>query len=156
MRRLFVILLLLCTWVILPTLQAQMYTTSSASYHSYSTIGVATPPSTASFRSTSVYREYGSTALNTSSTSYSTAPMRVATGGISTIASQLAGGVLAEENKMIDNGLRGPRKGPGSGGIAPPDTPIGDGWDVAVFLLLLCVGYALYLTRKTRQKKAKA
>ena len=80
-----------------------MYTTSSASYHSYSTIGVATPPSTASFRSTSVYREYGSTALNTSSTSYSTAPMRVATGGISTIASQLAGGVLAEENKMIDN-----------------------------------------------------
>jgi hypothetical protein len=82
--------------------------------------------------------------------------MRVATGGISTIASQLAGGVLAEENKMIDNGLRGPRKGPGSGGIAPPDTPIGDGWDVAVFLLLLCVGYALYLTRKTRQEKAKA
>ena len=131
-----------------------MYTTSSASYHSYSTIGVATPPSTASFRSTSVYREYGSTALNSSSTSYSTAPMRVATGGISTIASQLAGGVLAEENKMIDNGLRGPRKGPGSGGIAPPDTPIGDGWDVALLLAMLCVAYGIYLKRKCENRKA--
>lgn len=131
-----------------------MYTTSSASYHSYSTIGVATPPSTASFRSTSVYREYGSTALNTSSTSYSTAPMRVATGGISTIASQLAGGVLAEENKMIDNGLRGPRKGPGSGGIAPPDTPISDGWDVALLLAMLCVAYGIYLKRKCENRKA--
>jgi hypothetical protein len=55
---------------------------------------------------------------------------------------------------MIDNGLRGPRKGPGSGGIAPPDTPIGDGWDVAVLLAMLCVAYGIYLKRKCENRKA--
>lgn len=36
-----------------------------------------------------------------------------------------------------------------------PDTPIGDGWDVAVFLLFLCAGYAIYLKRKSENGKVK-
>jgi hypothetical protein len=78
--------------------------------------------------------------------------MRVATGSVSTVASQLSGGVLADEGYYTENVLRGPRKlgGIGGGGIAPPDTPIGEGWDVALLLALLCVGYVVrrYLTLK--------
>ena len=74
--------------------------------------------------------------------------MRVATGSVSTVASQLSGGVLADEGYYTENVLRGPRKlgGIGGGGIAPPDTnptPIGDGWDVALLLAVLCVGYVV-------------
>lgn len=146
-KSLFLILIVLCSWGANPMLQAQIYTGYSTTSHS----AMASSPTSSAFRSTSSY--------SATSVSYSTAPMRVATGSFSTVASQLSGGTLADEGYYTDNGMRGPRRlggTPGGGGIAPPDTPIGDGWDVAVFLLLLCVGYALYLTRKTRQEKAKA
>lgn len=85
--------------------------------------------------------------------------MRVATGSFSTVASQLSGGTLADESYCYtDNAMRGPRRLGGTiggGGIAPPDTPIGDGWDVAVFLLLLCAVYAIYLKRKSENGKVK-
>ena len=130
-------------------LQAQIYTTSSQ--YSYSMAGVATPPSATPFRSTSSYMAGGS-GINTSS--YSTAPMRMATGSISTVASQLAGGVLAEECQMYHDEFSGPRRLPGAGGIAPPDTPIGDGWDVALLLVLLCAVYTFYIFRKRKSFKA--
>ena len=44
MKRLFVILLVLCSWVSYPMLQAQIYTTSSATYQSYSTGGIHVLP----------------------------------------------------------------------------------------------------------------
>ena len=80
---------------------------------------------------------------------YSTAPMRVATGSVSTVASRLSGGVLSDEGYCGENVLGGPRRlgGIGGGGIAPPDTnpaPIGDGWDVALLLAVLCVGYVVW------------
>ena len=145
-QSLFVILIVLCSWGANPMLQAQIYTTSSPAYHS----AMASSPTTSAFRSTSSYSH--------TSISYSTAPMRVATGSFSTVASQLSGGTLADEGYYTDNGMRGPRRLGGTlggGGIAPPDTPIGDGWDVAVFLLLLCVGYAIYLKRKSENGKVK-
>lgn len=137
-KSLFVILLILCSCGACPVLHAQIYTTSSTTYHSTTALPIS------AFRSTSSYSSI--------SISYSTAPMRVATGSVSTVASQLSGGVLADEGYYTENVLRGPRKlgGIGGGGIAPPDTPIGDGWDVALLLALLCVGYVVrrYLTLK--------
>ena len=137
-KSLFVILLILCSCGACPVLHAQIYTTSSTTYHSTTALPIS------AFRSTSSYSSI--------SISYSTAPMRVATGSVSTVASQLSGGVLADEGYYTENVLRGPRKlgGIGGGGIAPPDTPIGEGWDVALLLALLCVGYVVrrYLTLK--------
>jgi hypothetical protein len=140
-KSLFIILLILCSWGACPVLHAQIYTTSSTTYHSTTALPIS------AFRSTSSYSSI--------SISYSTAPMRVATGSVSTVASQLSGGVLADEGYYTENVLRGPRKlgGIGGGGIAPPDTnpaPIGEGWDVALLLALLCVGYVVrrYLTLK--------
>lgn len=130
-KSLFVILLILCSCGACPVLHAQIYTTSSTTYHSTTALPIS------AFRSTSSYSSI--------SISYSTAPMRVATGSVSTVASQLSGGVLADEGYYTENVLRGPRKlgGIGGGGIAPPDTPIGEGWDVALLLALLCVGYVV-------------
>lgn len=146
-QSLFVILIVLCSWGANPMLQAQIYTGYSTTSHS----AMASSPTTSAFRSTSSYSH--------TSISYSTAPMRVATGSFSTVASQLSGGTLADESYCYtDNGMRGPRRLGGTlggGGIAPPDTPIGDGWDVAVFLLLLCAGYAIYLKRKSENGKVK-
>lgn len=137
-KSLFVILLILCSCGACPVLHAQIYTTSSTTYHSTTALPIS------AFRSTSSYSSI--------SISYSTVPMRVATGSVSTVASQLSGGVLADEGYYTENVLRGPRKlgGIGGGGIAPPDTPIGEGWDVALLLALLCVGYVVrrYLTLK--------
>lgn len=137
-KSLFVILLILCSCGACPVLHAQIFTTSSTTYHSTTALPIS------AFRSTSSYSSI--------SISYSTAPMRVATGSVSTVASQLSGGVLADEGYYTENVLRGPRKlgGIGGGGIAPPDTPIGEGWDVALLLALLCIGYVVrrYLTLK--------
>ena len=137
-KSLFVILLILCSCGACPVLHAQISTTSSPTYQSTTALPIS------AFRSTSSYSSI--------SISYSTVPMRVATGSVSTVASQLSGGVLADEGYYTENVLRGPRKlgGIGGGGIAPPDTPIGEGWDVALLLALLCVGYVVrrYLTLK--------
>ena len=138
-KSLFVILLILCSCGACPVLHAQIYTTSSTTYHSTTALPIS------AFRSTSSYSSI--------SISYSTAPMRVATGSVSTVASQLSGGVLADEGYYTENVLRGPRKlgGIGGGGIAPPDTPIGEGWDVALLLALLCVGYVVWKYRSVRR-----
>ena len=138
-KSLFVILLILCSCGACPVLHAQIYTTSSTTYHSTTALPIS------AFRSTSSYSSI--------SISYSTAPMRMATGSVSTVASQLSGGVLADEGYYTENVLRGPRKlgGIGGGGIAPPDTPIGEGWDVALLLALLCVGYVVWKYMSVRR-----
>lgn len=160
MKRLFVILLILCTWVTYPMLHAQIYTTSSATYHSYSVGGYENRANTCQFRTTSPQIQQNHT--NT----YSTAPMRVATGTVSTVASQLQGGISADEFARKQYITRAKKAGPSSGGPPPPDTsddggtggdtpmPIGEGWDVALLLLILCIGYALYLRRKSLQQQS--
>jgi hypothetical protein len=145
-KSLFVILIVLCSWGANPMLQAQIYTGYSTTSHST----MASLPTSSAFRSTSSY--------SATSVSYSTAPMRVATGSFSTVASQLSGGTLADEGYYTDNGMRGPRRlggTPGGGGIAPPDTPIGDGWDVALLLALLCLAYGIYLRRNAKRQAVK-
>ena len=146
MKRLFVIILILCTWVAYPMLHAQVYTTSSATYHTMGTSSMASQPTTASFRSTSSYARGGSAVQTTSSVSYSTAPMRMANGTITTVASQLKGGVLAEGADSPTGYIpTRPQRVPGV------PLPISDGWDVALLLAILCVGYVVWKYRSVRR-----
>lgn len=126
-------------------LHAQLYRTSSATYHSYSTGGVLHAPSV-SFRSTSAYVQNH---IVKSSISYSTAPIRVANGTVHTVASDINLGVLADEQKYaLISRIQG-RKNT----MAPPDdttpfVPLSVGWDVILFLGLLSLLYAIYLRRR--------
>ena len=128
-------------------LHAQVYTTSSATYRSVCGGGMAVQPSTATFRSTSSYAGRSSVARVAPSRAYSTAPMYMANGTITTVASQLQGGELAE-TPSSSNGFS-PQQREVIPGVPYPPQPLSDGWDVALLLSLLCLGYAVYLKRKT-------
>ena len=129
-------------------LQAQIYTTSSATYQSYSTGGMHVLPTPSSFRSTSSYMEHR-VAYNPVQPVSHTAPMQVANGTIRTVASTIQGGVLADEQEYSSaSRIRGRQNT-----MAPPEytQPIGDGWDVAIFLGLCCAVYVLWASRKNKQ-----
>ena len=148
MKRLFVILLILCPWVTYSTLHAQLYRSSSATYHSYSTGGVLQAP-VDPFRSTSAYVQNN---IVKSSIAYSTAPIRVANGTITTVATTIQSGILADEQDYAPVSRVSGRRNT----MAPPtDTdpfvPIGDGWDVALLFFILCMGYIIYLKRKEKR-----
>ena len=135
-------------------LHAQVYTTSSATYRSLCGGGMAVQPSTATFRSTSSYAGRSSVARVAPSRAYSTAPMYMANGTITTVASQLQGGELAE-TPSSSNGFS-PKQRAVIPGVPYPPQPLGEGWDVALLLSLLCLGYAVYLKRKTISNNANA
>ena len=113
-------------------IHAQIYSTSSVTHRSYTNGGGIVAPTSMEFRTTSVYG-------NVPKRSYSTAPMQVANGSIKTIASTVTGGVLLDNSNS--NGGYIPTITPVIPGV--PDTPIDDGWDVALLLALLCVGYVV-------------
>ena len=145
MKRLLVILLVLCPCVSYGTLFAQIHTTSSATYRSHTTSGgIATLP-VSDFRTTSVYGRSMATTRT-----YSTAPMQMANGVMRTAASSVSGGVLL--------GNSGTNTG-GETTIIPvipgvPDTPLTMGWDIILFMGLLSILYAIYLKRKTSRVEA--
>ena len=143
MKRLFIILLILCPLFGQGIIQAQIYSTASGRHHSYSNAGSSQGSAQGSaspqFQSTSAFRSSGG------STSFATAPMRVANGSVKTVASSLTGGVLSEDT---NTGGYIPENGQNNGAVIAgvPDTnptPIGDGWDVALLLAVLCVGYVV-------------
>mgnify|MGYP006051030241 FL=1 len=145
LKRVLVILLVLCPCILHGTLHAQIHTTSSASYRSYTTSGGLLDPPPIEFQSTSIYGR------RTLSRSYSTAPMVVSNGSVKTIASSIkSGSLLGTENTGEDAGNTIIPVVPGV-----PDTPIGDGWDVAILLVLLCIAYGIYLRRNTTREEAK-
>ena len=150
MKRLFVIWLVLCTWVCYPMLQAQIYTTSSATYQSYSTGGTYIAPVPSSFRSTSAYITNSTPIHNSIHPVSSTAPLHVANGTIKTVASTIQGGVLAEEGNNPSNPARIQGR---KNTMAPPEytQPIGEGWDVALFVGFCCAIYVLSISRKRNQ-----
>ena len=145
MKRLLVILLVLCPYVSYGTLFAQIHTTSSATYRSHTTSGgMATLP-VSDFRTTSVYGRSMAT-----SRTYSTAPMNMANGMVRTVASSLNGGVLLGSSDTNTGGETT---------IIPvipgvPDTPLTMGWDIILFMGLLSILYAIYLKRKTSRVEA--
>ena len=139
MKRLLVILLVLCPYVSYGTLFAQIHTTSSATYRSHTTSGgMATLP-VSDFRTTSVYGRSMATTRT-----YSTAPMRMANGMVRTAASSLSGGVLLGGSTTNNNG--GTTIIPVIPGV--PDTPLSAGWDVMAFLGLLSILYVIYVRRR--------
>lgn len=126
-------------------MQAQIYSTASRKYQTFSTSGVTSAPSMYEFQSTSIYGEKNKS-------SFSTAPMQMANGSIKTIASSVTGGVLTNNN---EGGYIPPETGNNQGAVIAgvPDLPLSDGWDVALLLSFLCLGYAVYLKRKTIKDK---
>lgn len=131
-------------------MQAQLYTTSSSrGGHLSTSKGVIATPSISNFRSTSVYRT--TVMQENTSTSYS-APMYVANGTIQTVASSIRGGVLSEEGENNVGYISPMRRAAVIPGV--PDTkpsPIGEGWDVALLLALLCVGYVVWKYMSVRR-----
>ena len=121
-----------------------MYNISSRTHRSYSTGGTIAVPSHVEFRSTSVYNS--NIRSNTQQKCYSTAPMQVANGSIKTMASSISGGVLTAE-KSTGYIPTGPQRAPGT----PRPQPIGDGWDVALLLAILCVGYVVWKYMSVRR-----
>ena len=126
-------------------LHAQIYSTSSATYRSYSTGGVVHAPS-ATFRSTSTHVHRSHHKM------YDTAPMQVANGAITTAASQLQRGKLVEEQNYIP-ALRERRNST----LPPPSVddggteeylPISETWDLWLFMAILAVGYLLWPKRR--------
>ena len=145
MKHLFVILLVLCPYVSCGLLQAQIHTTSSSAYHSYSTSGIGTS-APIEFRSTSIYHQ--NTYVNKTK-QYSTAPMQIANGNIKTIASSIKGGVLSDSDETGYIPLTKPQRAPG----VPDTVPLQDGWDVALLLALLCVGYVVWKYMSVKRLK---
>lgn len=152
LKRLFVIWLILCTWVSCPMLQAQVYTTSSATYHSYSSGGWVEAPASFQFRSTSKYIQSSQAVV------YSTAPIQVSNGAIRTVASSLEGGKLAEEQTAYIPTIRNRQNGT----MAPPSEedggteeylPLSFDWDAVLLLMLLMGGYACFIAYKQKNVK---
>ena len=151
LKRLFTILFMLCTWVFYPMLQAQIYTTSSATYRSCSTGGWMDKPSVYQFRTTSFYVQRNGVIQ------YSTAAMTVANGSIKTVASKLQGGIYADEFAS-EQCITPKRMGPAGGGIAPPppnyNQPLALEWDVCLLLLFCSACHALYIYRNRKSTTA--
>jgi hypothetical protein len=102
-------------------------------------------PDPLEFQSTSIYKP------TNRKKSYATAPMQVANGSIKTVASSVTGGVLLGNSNGDNNNTNYIPPGEQNNGAViagVPDLPIGDGWDVALLLTLLCAGYALYCYRR--------
>lgn len=154
LKRLFTILLILCAWGGDPMAHAQIYTTSSATYRSCSTGGWIDRLPVDQFRTTSLYVQQNDVVQ------YSTAAMYVANGYVKTVASQLQGGISADEFARERVAMR--RSGPSGGGIAPPapgqgntnNQPLTLGWDVILLLLICSTVCALHIYRKRRLTNA--
>lgn len=121
-------------------LQAQIYSTASSRHRTYTNGGVVQTPVTYEFQSTSVYGTF------TRKKSSATAPMQVANGSIRTVASSVTGGVLLGNSNGDNNNTNNIPPGKQNNGAViagVPDLPICGGWDVALLLALLCVGYVV-------------
>ena len=134
MKRLFIILLILCPLFGQGIAKAQIYSTASSRHRTYTNGGVVIAPSSLEFRSTSIY---GNSVKRKKS--YATAPMQVANGSIRTVASSVTGGVLLGNSNGTGNNTGYIQPGESNNGAVisgVPDTPIGDGWDVALLLAI--------------------
>lgn len=139
------------------TMFAQLFSTSSGSFHSYGGGGsyAPTPSSiTSSIRSTSSF----STATTISN--YSTAPIHMVNGTLQTAASTLSGGMLADETGFTtDAGDTGFIPISPQRSIAPPDpedenVPLHLDWDSFLLLLLLAATYAYKQYARIIKRKA--
>lgn len=145
LNRIVVTLLILYVWGANPMQATPIYTTSSVKMRSTSPGGLQ-PSVRYHFHSTSGFTKRNATAY-IPSRSYSTAPMFVANGKVQTVASDIVGGTLTEQP------AEPARISPRQRAVIPgtPDLPIGEGWDVALLLSMMCAIYTFYV--KTNQSK---
>ena len=129
----------------------QLFSTSSGEFHSYGGGGGG-----ASYGAGVAMRSTSSYTTGTTMSSYSTAPMRVANGGIQTVANQL------DEIRLADDLIAGSESGDSGfiptnsqrASIAPPTiAPLGLDWDAFLLLLSLAALYAFRIYRKLRTAK---
>ena len=131
-----------------PAIQAQIFSTAEMSNPFQSASHYDFPQS--SFRSTSSY----STSYKPASDGLPAEP-KFGDTHFRTAASRIVGGILSDDMGYIPTC---PRQNSDElydddeeGTQAPPTiAPIGFGWDVVVFMLMLCLAYALYLRKKTK------
>ena len=81
--------------------------------------------------------------------------MNVANGAVMTIATSIQGGLLTNETNYTTGPQRIQNR---RNTMAPPDdttpySPIGEGWDVALLLALLCVGYVVWKYMSVKRLK---
>lgn len=154
MKRIYFILLLLCTLVFPTQVSAQIYSTAeaalqSAKHKSRQTIFVEPTPIT--FRSTSSYITSHTQATSAIHT------IRFANGTIQTAASTLKGGILADDTGFIStddnqtntNNNNEEEDDDHGWGPGTPDLPLHLDWDALLFILLLTIPY-LYRVDKRR------
>lgn len=155
MKKISIILFLLCTTVCGGQLLAQIYTTSSAVYKPFggSAYSGSSIPEATNFHSTSTYIHNDQRTITLHAT-YAPTEIKLANGAIRTVATN----ITVENETVASNSTgyipTGPMRAPGSGGIAPPDTPLELGWDVAILLLFCCLVYAVYVRRTTNKYNA--
>ena len=73
--------------------------------------------------------------------------MNIANGTVKTVASSIRGGVLSDADASGYLPPTAPKRSPG----VPNTLPIGDGWDVALLLAILCVGYVVWKYMSVRR-----
>lgn len=145
-KRIVVIVLSLYVWGTYPMQATPIYTKSSVKVRSTSPGGLQ-PSVRYHFYSTSGFTKRNAPAY-TPSRSFSTAPMCVANGTVRTVASDIVGGALTET--LVEPARMSPRQRaviPGT-----PDLPIGEGWDVALWLSILCLMYISYVRHNQSQR----
>lgn len=147
LNRIVVTLLILYVWGANPMQATPIYTTSSVKMRSTSPGGLQ-PSVRYHFHSTSGFTKRNATAY-IPSRSYSTAPMFVANGKVQTVASDIVGGTLTEQP------AEPARISPRQRAVIPgtPDLPIGEGWDVALWLSILYLTYISYVRNKQSKRQ---
>ena len=155
MKRIYIILLVLCPMIHFSSARAQIFTTSSSTYRSYGgggDISIATPYSSGS---NSFMRSNSQYATSSSDNAYSTAPICIANGSIKTVASTLGGGVLSDETGFIPTTPQNNSTTTNNNGtIAPPQfAPLHLDWDALLFILMLAILYPI-LKRRTNSTQA--
>ena len=158
MKQLLIVIALMSCNTLLMATQYQLYQTSPATYHSIGSGGSSSAgvgyTSVGNTKATKAAYNHTSgnvcpTAIGTTVNFHSTSAM---TSSGSSLPSAATTGVISADDNLPNSSPRGPRRAKGEGDDAPPDPngPMEDPLTDAVpCLLLLAIGYAIYLGRKT-------
>lgn len=157
MKQLLIVIALLSCNTMLMATQYQLYQTSPATYHSIGSGGSSSAgvgyTSVGNTKATKAAYNHTSgnvcpTAIGTTVNFHSTSAM-ISSG--SSLPSAATTGVISADDNLPNSSLRGPRRAAEEGDTPPPDPngPMEDPLTDAVpCLLLLALGYALYVRRK--------
>jgi len=101
------------------------------------------------FQQNSNMFNYGNTAMMNMQ---STSTIAYTAGTFSTVASNIEAGTTIEDYQEEYVARSSARRGMGGNWAPPVFSPIGDGWDVILFLIVLAVGYGVVSVRKKQSE----